>query len=41
MADSSAQSVCWGTMALFSCLTLLTFIAVPLFAYFYGDSLLD
>ncbi|MGZ8383332.1 MAG: fatty acid desaturase, partial [Nitrospira sp.] len=41
MADSSAQSVCWGTVALFSSLTVLTFIGVPLFAYFYDYSLLD
>lgn len=41
MADSSARSVCWGTVALFSSLTLLTFIGVPLFAYFYDYSLLD
>lgn len=41
MADSSAQSVCWGTVALFSSITLLTVIGVPLFAYYYEYSLLD
>ena len=41
MADSTTQSVCWGTVALFTAITLLTFVGVPLFAYFYDYTLLD
>ena len=41
MADSTTQSVCWGTVALVTALTLLTFVGVPLFAYFYDYTLLD
>lgn len=41
MGDSSAQSTCWGTVSLFTAITLLTLIGVPLFAYFYDYTALD
>ena len=41
MANSSTQSVCWGTVALFTALTILTFVGVPLFAYYYDYTALD
>ena len=41
MADSTTQSVCWGTAILFAAITLLTLIGVPLFAYYYDYTVLD
>jgi stearoyl-CoA desaturase (delta-9 desaturase) len=41
MVDSSAQRVCWGTVALFSLLTLFSVTGVPLFAYSYDYTRLD
>jgi len=41
MAESAARSLDWGMILLFSTMTLVTFIGVPLFAYFHDYTALD
>lgn len=41
MAESAGRSLDWGMILLFSTMTLVTFIGVPLFAYFYDYTDLD
>ena len=41
MAESAGRSLDWGMILLFSTMTLVTFIGVPLFAYFHDYTALD
>lgn len=41
MAESAERSLEWGMILLFGTMSLVTFIGVPLFAYFYDYSALD